>query len=240
MRRIIVLLLLAATFVALPAFAIEVRDTAAPAPAAGEPAQAERGEHVPTFDDINWFYGWVGERDNVEPGLLFRPTGMPAPFGVWILNAVALYVFIAVKAKKPLAEALKGRKANILRGIEDAARMKRDAEKRLAQYDERLANIEEEVERVRKQMREAAEAERARILADAHARRERMEKDAQLLVAQEFAAARDALKAEMVNAALTSAAQAVKARLHAEDHERLADEYLAGITRAGDAMRGRA
>jgi F-type H+-transporting ATPase subunit b len=131
-----------------------------------------------------------------------------------------------------LKKALKDRKANIMRGIDEAQRMKRDAKKRLADYEAKLERIEEEVERVRQEMRTAAEAERVKILADARARRERMEKDAQLLVAQELAAARDALKAEMVTAAMGSAANAVKARLRADDQQRLADEYLTGLAKA--------
>jgi len=222
---------------------------AAPALAAQEPApdaveHAEHGEHaehaVPTLDDINWFYGWFGEREGVAPSFAFRPKGMPSPFGVWLLDAAVLYAFLFRVAKKPLRNALKNRKATILRGMDEAARMKRDAERRLVQYEEKLSRIEEEVERVRREMRESAEAERVRILADARARRERMEQDAQLLVQQELAAARDSLRGEMVAAAMSSAAQAVKGRLKADDQQRLADEYLAGLGTAGSQLRGRA
>jgi F-type H+-transporting ATPase subunit b len=220
------------------------------ADAPGEPAAAEHaehgahgvhaGHHVPTFDDINWFYGWFGEREGVEPSVAFRPKGMPAPFGIWILDALILYGFIFKVAKKPVGDALKNRKANILRGMDEAARMKRDAERRLEEYEAKLERIEEEVERVRHEMREGAEAERVKILADAHARRERMEKDAHLLVEQELVAARDALKGEMIVAAMKSAAVAVKERLRPEDQQRLADEYLAGLGKAGSSLRGRA
>jgi F0F1-type ATP synthase membrane subunit b/b' len=210
----------------------------------GERAQVVESEaghhHAPTFDDINWIYGWFGERDGVEPSLAFRPKGMPAPFGIWILDALVLYGFIFRAAKKPLREALKNRKTNILRGMDEAARMKRDAERRLEEYEAKLERIEDEVERVRREMREGAEAERVRILAEARARRERMEKDAALLVQQELAAARDALRAEMVTSAISSAAATVKTRLKPDDQQRLADEYLAGLGRAGSALRGRA
>jgi F-type H+-transporting ATPase subunit b len=213
-------------------------------PAAAPQAAAEHaehaGHHVPTFDQINWFFGWFGEREGVTPSLAFRPKGMPAPFGIWLLDAAILYGFIFRVAKKPLRKALKDRKATILRGMEEAARMKRDAERRLAQYEEKLARIEEEVQRVRHEMREGAEAERVRILAEARLRRERMEKDAQLLVQQELAAARDALRGDLVTAAMSSAATAVKARLQSEDQQRLADEFLAGLAKAGSTLRARA
>jgi F-type H+-transporting ATPase subunit b len=207
----------------------------------GEAAHGEaHGDHVPHFSDINWFYGWFGEKEGVEPSLAFRPKGMPAPFGMWLANAALLYGFLIRVSRKPLRKALKERKATILRGMDDAARMKRDAEARLKDYEAKLSDIEQEVERVRREMRAAAEAERVKILAEARSRRERMEKDAQLLVAQELAAARESLKGEMVSAAMTSAAGAVKARLRADDQQRLADEYLAGLAKGGGALRGRA
>ena len=68
--------------------------------------------------------------------------------------------------------------------MEEAARMKSDAEKSLAEYEQKLASIDQEIERVRREMRAAGESERVRILADARARRERMERDARLLVEQ--------------------------------------------------------
>lgn len=217
-----------------------VERAAAHAEHAAEHGPAHAEHHAPTFDDINWIYGWLGERDGVEPGLLFRPKGMPAPFVVFILDAILLYGFIYRLAKRPVADALKNRKANILRGMDEAARMKRDAEKRLGEYEEKLVRIEDEIERVRREMRKGAEAERARILADARARRARMEKDAETLVAQELGAAREELKREMIVAAVASAAAFTKERLKSDDQQRLADEYLAGLTKAGGALRGRA
>lgn len=235
MRRSFWVVLVASVLAAGPAWAAQPQAEVPSANEVAAPAeQVAHGEHhAPSFGDINWIYGWFGERPGVEPSLWFRPTGMPAPFGMLIFNAVVLYAFILKKTRKPLAEALKQRKASILRGMDDAARMKRDAEQRLAEYEERLSRIEEEIERVRRDMREAAELERASILAEARARRGRMERDAQLLIEQELAAARDALKVEMVKGALSSATTAVRERLQSNDQQRLADEYLAGLSQAG-------
>jgi F-type H+-transporting ATPase subunit b len=192
-------------------------------------ASGHDAHHAPTLDDVNWYYGILLEKEGVEPSLLFRPKGMPVPFLSYVLNALVLYLVIYRFAKKPVAEGLAKRKANIERGMRDAAELKADAETRLAEYEEKIATIEKEVERVRRDMREAGELERARILSEARARRERMERDARLLVEQEFAAARDTLSRELVQAALRSATDALKARVTAADHARLADEYLAKL-----------
>jgi F-type H+-transporting ATPase subunit b len=207
----------------------------------GQDAHGGHGEHhVPTFDDINWFYGMLGARDGVEPSIAFRPTGMPAPFGAWLLNAALLYGVIFRYAKKPLAEALKNRKSGILRGMNEAKRMRKDAQARLDDYESKLERIDEEIERVTKEMREAAATERQAVLKDARERRERMERDARLLIEQELSAAREGMKRELVSQALASATETLKKRLTEEDGRRLADEYLSGIKKAGGSLRVRA
>ncbi len=198
------------------------------APGHGEAAE-HGGHHAPTFDDINWYHGLLFESEGAEPSLLVRPKGMPVPFLGYALNAAILYAIIYRFAKKPLRDGLAKRKARILGGMKDAAELRADAEKRLDDYKQKLASIDEEVERVRRDMREAGEAERARVLAEARARRERMERDARLLVEQEFAAARENLTKELVQSALRSASADLEARVTAADHSRLADEYLAKI-----------
>ncbi len=243
MRCSLSLLALAVALVALPVSAADTHGEAAHPEHAGHDHgehAGHGGHHVPQFSDINWFYGIFGESEGVEPNLLTRPKGMPAPFGIWIFDALVLYGFLFRVAKKPLRNALKNRKTTILRGMEEAARMKRDAEARLADYEEKLAQIDQAVERLRSEMRAAAEAERAQILEEARARQKRMEADAHALVAQELAAARDSVRSEMVLAAMSSAAATVKQSVRADDQQRFADEFLAGLGSAGTALRGRA
>ena len=195
----------------------------------GTAATDHEAHHVPTFDDINWYQGLLFEREGVEPSLLFRPKGMPVPFLGYVLNALVLYGLIYRFAKKGVQEGLARRKATIQRGMKDAADHKAAAKARLAEYEQKLASIEDEIERVRRDMRHAGELERARILSEARARRERMERDAKLLVEQELAAARELLLKETVESALRTASETLKAKVTPSDHARLADEYLAGL-----------
>jgi len=240
MRALVVLVL--ALFVAVPAVAAE--DHGKPADDAGEHEGAEHeghGEHhVPTFHDINWFTGMLGEREGVEPSLLYRPKGMPAPFGAVLLNAAILYGVLYRFAKKPVADALKSRKERIMRGMTEAARMKDSAETTLAEYEEKLERIDQEVARVTKEMRESAESERKAVLAEARTQRERMERDARLLVEQELLAARDTMRRELVLRSLGSAAETLQKRIGADDQQRIAEEYLTGVRNASGSVRVRA
>jgi len=204
-----------------------------------EEGAEDHEHHVPKFEDYNFFYGFLGERDDVEPNILWRPTGTPIPFGAMLLNSAVLYWLLIRFAKKPIAEALKSRKANILRGMEEAGQMKKEAEERLAEYEQKLATVDQEIERVRQDMRAAGQSERKRILAEAKEKRVRMERDAQTLIAQELKSAREGLISEMSRAALRSAETTLRSKVTAADQIRLAEDYLAGIKSAATALRGK-
>lgn len=218
---------------------------AAPALAEGEEHAEHAGEHgaehehAPTFDDVNWAYGFLGEKEGVEPSLLWRPKGMPVPFGALALNAGILYWLLFKFGKKPIGDALRARKLGIMKGMDDAAKMKAAAEASLAKYQKQLDEIDEEVARIKREMKEAGEAESARIVSEAKERRARMEKDARLLVEQELKAAREGLMKDTVRAAVKSAEATLVAKIGDADQQRLGDEFLASIKRSSAALRGR-
>ncbi len=230
--------------VALPALADEPAPEHAELAASGtgvpaHEAHEDHEHHVPKLDEYNWFYGFLGESDDAEPSLLWRPKGMPVPFGAMLLNSAILYYLLVRFAKKPVTDALKSRKATILRGMEEAGKMKQEAQAQLADYEQKLANVDQEIERVRTHMRASGEAERKRILSEAKEKRARMEHDAQTLIGQELKAAREGLQAELTRAALRSAEATLRSKLTASDQTRLADEYLAGIKTAATVLRGK-
>jgi F-type H+-transporting ATPase subunit b len=213
---------------------------ASPARAEGEGhAEHAADEHAPSFDDVNWVYGFLGEKDGVAPSLLWRPKGMPVPFGALALDAGILYWLLFKYGKKPIGDALKARKLRITKGMEDAARMKAEAEASLAKYQKKLDEIDDEVARIKREMKEAGDAESARILSEAKERRSRMEKDARTLVEQELKAAREGLVRDTVRAAVKSAEATLVARIGDADQLRLGDEFLASIKSSSAALRGR-
>jgi F-type H+-transporting ATPase subunit b len=196
--------------------------------------------HAPTFDDINWFYGFLGEKEGLEePDLLWRPKGMPVPFGALALNAAVLYWLLIKFGKKPISDGLKARKLSIMKGMEEAAKVKAQAEARLADYQQKLDDIDQEVARIKREMKESGEAESARILSEAKERRTRMERDAHTLVEQELKAASEALMRDTVRAAVKSAELTITAKIGDADQQRLGDEFLASIRSSGAALRGR-
>jgi F-type H+-transporting ATPase subunit b len=197
----------------------------------GEHAEEEHGAaHVPHFEDINWFDGFIGESDELEePNLFWRRKGTPPPLGALLLNAGILFALLYHFGRRPIAEALKRRRQNIMHGMDEAARMREEAEDRLEDYEEKLERIDEDIKRVKREMREVGEQERERILKEARERHVRMERDTRLLVEQEMKEARDLLLRETVRAAVSAAEERLAQQITPADQQRLADEYLAAV-----------
>ncbi|MGE0326513.1 MAG: hypothetical protein AB7K71_30195 [Polyangiaceae bacterium] len=198
---------------------------------------AHGGEH----HGINWFYGNVYESDEIDhPTLIARPKGMAPPVSALVLNSILLY-FILFKLLGPsIKEGLKKRKQDIMKGMDDAAKMKQQAAASLKQYEDKLKHLDEEIDRVRREMREAAHAEREQILREAKERRDRMEREAKLLIEQEIKAAREDLMRETVRAAVSTAGELLTKQLSSSDQQRIADEYLTSLEQAVNAKGGQA
>lgn len=199
------------------------------APGAEGEHRAHQGEHEEVrFEDINWVYGLVGEREG-EPNLLFRPPGMPAPFLATLINWGLLVSLIVVFAKKQLPAALKKRKAAIVQGMEEAGRMKSTAEERLHELEGKLSRVDEEIDTIKADMKRASEHERERILREAEERRVSLERDAARLIETELEGAKEQLRREVVEVALQLASQEVATQLTSQDQQAVFEEALGSL-----------
>jgi F-type H+-transporting ATPase subunit b len=193
-------------------------------------AEAGHGEH---HQEFNWYHGLLGEKAGEEPSLLWRTPGTPAPFVAQLFNTLLLLALFVRFGAQPLARGLADRRQKILRGIEDSAAMQKEATEQLRVYRSKLENLDAEIERVRREMRESAEAERRRVLEEAGARRTRLEQEARVLIERELEALREQLTRETAIAAIDSARELLKRSVSTDDHRRLCDEYLQALVPPG-------
>jgi F0F1-type ATP synthase membrane subunit b/b' len=148
------------------------------------------------------------------------------PYLAALINFGLLMGLYYAVGKKPLAEGLKNRKANIVKEIEEAQRMKREAEARAKQYQSKLAGLEDELAATRAALQESGKADRERIVKEAEEKAARMEKDTTFLLEQEVKQMRLDLQRETVDIAIAAAEELLKKQVTATDQERLAEEYL--------------
>jgi F-type H+-transporting ATPase subunit b len=160
------------------------------------------------------------------------------PFVAMLVNFGILIGGYYLLGKKPIAAGLRNRRDTIARDIDEAQRMKEEAEARAKTYQAKLDKVEEEARAARNDLLRTGEAERERIVKDAQAKAERMRRDAEFLVGQELKQVRLDLMRDTVKAAVTAAAELLRQRVTSEDQERLAESYLdelAGSTPANAA-----
>jgi len=170
-------------------------------------------------------------REGVEPSLLFRPKGMPPPLMATLLNWLVLVVLLVGWAKKRLPAALARRKATIEASMQEARRLKDDSARRLAEYEAKLAHLDDDIERIKSEMKRTGEVERERILAEAAERRERIERDAWRVVDAEMEAMRLSLHHEVIARAMEIARATIAAQAAGKDQDRLFDDALADVKR---------
>jgi F-type H+-transporting ATPase subunit b len=190
---------------------------------------------------------WVNNERAVQPGfvnqLLFRyeneknpcdPKNEPPPYMAALLNFGLLAFILYRFGKKPLEDALVKRKHAIMAEIETATKLKENAEARLEEYEEKLANIAVTIRDVRAEYAAQAEVEKKHILAEAEERRVRMRRDAEFRIEQERKAMRDELLAEAVVNATAAAEALIQKQMSSADQERMARSYLSSV---GAALR---
>jgi len=105
----------------------------------------------------------------------------------------------------------------------------RDMEKKLAEYNQKFAQLEKASEGiVAEYVRQGQEA-KARILKEAEAAADKLQAQAQKNIESEIQRVRARLQEEILDKALVKAEALVKEKVNAADQEKLVDEYLAKV-----------
>jgi F-type H+-transporting ATPase subunit b len=146
---------------------------------------------------------------------------------IWHCLNFTVLAFILVKfLRKPITEALKGRTESIRAAFEELEAKRADAERKYAEYEGKLSTMDEQAGRILKSFTEQGEAEKEKIITQAHETAERIKAQAEFYVQQELAKAKTELQTEVADMAVKMAEDLIRKNLNEEDHHRLISEYL--------------
>ncbi len=231
MSRIIALAALALAPLALasPALAQHGEERAAPA---GEAEPAHGAPPIgldPTA--INWTtFDYLSTAEEYEAQHHVAPG---PPIVAQVINFLLLAVIIYYLARKPLTAYLQERSDRVRQGLVEAQKLLEEANEKLADYSARLERMDEEMTRLREEFIAAGVAERDRLVADAGAKAERVKRDAEVRLQQEFAHLREELRTELIEKALATAREVLAKQVDEADHRRLADDYVGRVEQEG-------
>lgn len=186
------------------------------APASGGHAPAQGG-HAPAGDH-GQAAGHGAEGEHGESILV--TLARLANFGI----LVGLIYWLA---RKPLADHLASRGAQIRKDLVDAAQTRTTATARLADIEAKLAALPSELENLRRRGAEELEAERARMRASAEAERDRLVEQARREIAAQTRAARTQLRAHAASLAVDVAEACLRETLTPAEQAALVDQYAA-------------
>lgn len=159
--------------------------------------------------------------------------------GTTLLVAAINFVLLVFVLRKlmggPLSSHLDGRRADIEVGMKEAAEMKAKAEAAFKEYSERLDSLDAEMNKLRQDIESAAEADKNRMMDDAKAEAARLKSETESLVSRHAATLGDAIKRDVVNAAVDAAEQTLRTAMGPEDQRRLADGYVERLQDGGAA-----
>jgi len=157
--------------------------------------------------------------------------GAPAPMDAMgivrhLVNLAVLLGLLGYLLRTPLRDFLAFRRTTVKEQLDDAWTAKEGAEERYSELQGRLDNFSSELETILTRVREDADIERARIIAQAERSASQMTAAAERTVAEEIRRARTELRAEAIELAMGMAESAIGGGVSDSDHSRLATNYL--------------
>ncbi|KAF0220846.1 MAG: F-type H+-transporting ATPase subunit [Geobacteraceae bacterium] len=172
--------------------------------------------------------GWAAEggegAHHVDTGKQLKDFG-------WRVLDFAVLVAIAVWALKKanVKGVLADRQAGIAKALKDAVEARESAERKYAEYSDKLAKANKEIDEIQAAIRQEGEAEKARIIAEAKVTAEKIREQAKLAAGQEVVKARAELREEAARLAVQLAEQTLKEKIRKDDQDRLVGEYLTKV-----------
>lgn len=151
------------------------------------------------------------------------------PWATLLFSLINFLLFAGLLKKfawPAIRDAVRERRQVVVREIEEATRLKREAEQLKAEWERRLANLAAELDQMRRQSREELDRERAQMLAQAQKLAETIRRDAERAAEQETRSAQAALREEVARRALEVARALAEQRLSPATQEKYVSEFL--------------
>lgn len=157
----------------------------------------------------------------------------PMPNEIWWkwANFAILAAGLGFLIAKNAGPFFRNRTEEIRKGIEEASAMRADAEARAAAIEQRIGNLNAEVEALRAKSREEIAREGERVRAETAQQIEKIQRRAEADIAAAAKHAAQGLKAYSADLAIDMAAQQLRQRIDGSNQEQLADGFVDDMRR---------
>lgn len=146
---------------------------------------------------------------------------------VWKIVNFAILMFLLIKfVAKPLKGFLNQRRELIEKSIREAQEAKELAKKALAEVEERLKMKDKEIEDIIASAQSSGDKEKARLIEEGERLKIKILEQAKTNIDYEVKKAKEAIKAEAVEAAMQLAEEKIKGKITKAEQEKLVEESL--------------
>lgn len=162
---------------------------------------------------------------------------MSPPFIFMLINFGLLLILLG-KFASPAARKLAEERHDLIKNaLDEAAKLRKQATERLAEYEAKLAKADSEIKALVDGMRADAESDKKRILAAAEAQAALLKKDAELRIAAEIEQARAVLSREVAIAAASATEKLLREKTTNDDQSKLVTSFIADVGAAKQEKR---
>jgi F-type H+-transporting ATPase subunit b len=152
------------------------------------------------------------------------------PFVFMLLNFALLLGLLAWKLR-PVGDKVAAERHDLIKtALDEAAKLRKQAAEKLAEYEARLKDADAEIKKLVDGMRADAENEKQRILAAAEAQAAVMKRDAELRIAAEIELARAQLTREVTAASAAATEKLLREKMTAADQQTLVSAFITDVT----------
>ena len=142
------------------------------------------------------------------------------------VNLIVFFVFMRLFLFKPIKRTIQARKELIEKQFKDADDVSKQADEKLADYEQRIADVEAEGEQIIADAKADAKVEYSKIIDRANADADKIRQDAKLLAQEETENARRASKEELTALVMQAAEKIVKDSVSIKTDSDIFDEFL--------------
>jgi len=169
-----------------------------------------------------------GEELNVAD-FSYKDEHKNPPLVLALVNFGLLLSLLGWKAVPALKSYWAKKSDSIRDGLQEGARLRKEAEAKLEEYTQRIKDVDREVDALIQEIRAEAEAEKERILAEARAQAEATKKAADERIAADIRMARQEIEREVVAAAVAAAEGMLRGKVVPADQDKLVSTFIASL-----------
>lgn len=143
-----------------------------------------------------------------------------------IANFFILIIILHIAGSQKVVDFFSNRKTAIRESLEDATKLKEEAEKRYVEITDKLARAKKEISDIHTSFREEGEKGRDILIDKAKIEAEKISRQAETTTDQEIRKAKMALRSEAVDLAAEMAEKILKKNMTKKDLKRITGEYI--------------